>query len=218
MKFTFFQPKELDTLEFQRLIDKFKEDLKELCSGNVDKDGAFEYVTMLLKEARTFECAPQGLFWGFEDPKYMPKDAVIDFIYTPTYVATAFLIKFYMLCEEKWHIQFEKEFSKHNISLKFFRESFYQALWACASTKFAGHGYDAISDKLEALEIFIKADTATFVRRYCGLCQEFDDIFKKEVLNISIKACEGKLIDSWGEDYSERARELLGGCYKILLG
>ena len=106
------------------------------------------------------------LFWGLDEPDSMPSDARVDFFYTPTYLATAFIIKATLIYPDL----LESEDVKNKLI---------KALLGSTARNFSGHGYESIDGKVDAMKIFIAAGTGTFISMHPYFCQEFTDLFYK---------------------------------------
>ncbi len=207
MKYTFFQPEKEDFIEYQGVIDKFREDFDALCNGDADKTDVYEFVYEIIKNAKTLKHNPEMVFWGFGEPEQWPSDCRVDYIYIPTYIATAFLIKSLQLYPQLFDVT-SRELMKINRSFYSLDIFISGAMLTCTGRGFSGHGYDDISGKLDALEIFIKGDVLGFVDRFPKLCPEFTELLKTTICKLRNEAHNGGLSNPWGTNYSDRTLKL----------
>jgi len=125
----------------------------------------------------------------FFDSRKIPSDAVVDFIYTPTYLCTAILMKAYMTGFESFTLNAQSALKK---GLKM---STYKNL--------RGHGYEAFKGQIEALNIFMKAGVKEFIDIHPELCPEFTQMIDKIVSNYKDKILASDYTGMWGESYEE---------------
>ena len=125
----------------------------------------------------------------FFDSRKIPSDAVVDFIYTPTYLCTAILMKAYMTDSESFTL-------KAQSALK-------SGLKMSTSKNLRGHGFEAFKGQIEALNIFMKAGVKEFIDLYPGLCPEFTQMIDKIVSNYKDKILASDYKGSWGESYED---------------
>ena len=121
------------------------------------------------------------------DSYKIPGDAVVEFIYMPTYISTAILMKAYMTDCESFTL---KEKSALSNGLKM------------SSTKnLYGHGYDGIKEQIEALNIFMKAGLKEFIDLHSDLCPEFTEMIEKIISSYKDKILASDFTGPWGESY-----------------
>ena len=77
---------------------------------------------------------------------------------------------------------------------------------------FAGAGYEGLEGLIETLTLFTSAGTAEFVEKYPNLCKPFSELYSSSMDFIRHGIEEGALKGNWGEDYTEKAEELMELC------
>lgn len=121
------------------------------------------------------------------DSYRVESDARVDFCYMPTYICTAILMKAFILdCDVMT--------GKDDV-LK-------SALSACCSRGLAGHGYDSLKGKIEALKVFMKGGLREFLLFYPELCPEFTEMIQSVSESFINKEETGDLSGVWGESYA----------------
>lgn len=195
-KVSFYRPKEVNVSEFETIVDNMREDLSRLCKGEFDTEGINDYVEGLVKEATPLKHRSDMLFWKLDEPENMPSDARVDFVFTPTYIASAFIMKAALLSPE----------IMNNDKVK---TTLAAALQGCTARGFAGHGYENNIGRVRALKIFSSAGTRQFIGKYPDLCPDFTRLYKKTVKYIKTWVKENNAVDAWGSDLSNEAKEVL---------
>lgn len=135
-----------------------------------------------------------GSFKFFDSYK-IPSDARIDFIYTPTYLCTAILMKAYMSDAESFTLNAKSALTK---GLKM----------SCAKN-FRGHGYDAFKGQIEALNIFIKAGIREFIDLHPNLCLEFTEMIENITSTCNDKIIRSDFTGPWGESYEDDIKSVM---------
>ena len=129
-----------------------------------------------------------GSFKFFESRK-IPVEAVVDFIYTPTYLCTAILMKAYMTDSDSFTLKAESALKK--------------GLKMSTSKNLRGHGFEAFKGQIEALNIFMKAGVKEFIDLHSDLCPEFAEMIDKIVSSYKDKILASDFIGMWGESYED---------------
>jgi len=129
-----------------------------------------------------------GSFKFFESRK-IPVEAVVDFIYTPTYLCTAILMKAYMTDSDSFTLKAESALKK---GLK---------MSTCKNLR--GHGYEAFKGQIEALNIFMKAGVKEFIDLHSDLSPEFAEMIDKIVSSYKDKILSSDYTGMWGESYED---------------
>ena len=112
-------------------------------------------VRKLVAGFKEYDTIPDKRFYALFDPRKVPADARVDFVYTPTYFACAIII-----CAVS---EYEDLLEDEAI-----RETLYYGLNGCTGRKFLGAGYDDIDGFLDAMEIFAQS-SAIISRTPCFL-------------------------------------------------
>lgn len=208
IKCTFYRPEKISILESSNIIGKLRYDITELDNKRVDELSIYVYAMKLADKALPLERCPGMCFWGFDEPGNMPSEARIDYFYTPTYLATAFLIKAVLLHPELLD-EDELCWEYADKCVETIKRVLPMALKGCTGRGFQGHGFDAAEGVLDAMEIFIEAGTTEFVNKYPEMCPEFTDLYSKTLEFMKERVKEGEWSNEWGESYFDRAEEVL---------
>ena len=128
-KVSFYRPKEVNISEFEAIVNNMRVDLERLCKGDFDSKEINDYVAGLVKEATPLKHRSDMLFWKLDEPGNMPADARVDFVFTPTYIASAFIMKAALLTPELMNDDKIKS-------------TLAAALLGSTARGFAGHGYE----------------------------------------------------------------------------
>lgn len=195
-KVSFYRPKEVNIEEFDTIISNMRIDLQKLCAGEYDEETACAYAYSLIHEGRPLAKRNDVLFWGLDEPRNMPADARVDYFYTPSYIATAFLIRTTL---------FYPELLKNEI----FTTKLSRALRGTTLRSFSGHGYENNKGRIEAIRIFASAGTREFIMNYPGICRKFTRDYKNTVEIIDDLVANSQAKTMWGEDFSTEAKEVL---------
>ena len=161
---SFYRPKEVNISEFEEIVTNMREDLVLLGEGEFNEKEVKSIVKKLLDEAKPLKHRKDMLFWGLDEPDDMPSDARVDFFYTPTYLATAFIIQAVLLYPAI-------------LAPAETRSKLSKALLACTGREFYGHGYEREGGRIDAIKIFASANTYSFISKYPNLCIDFTDLY-----------------------------------------
>lgn len=121
------------------------------------------------------------------DSYRVESDASVDFCYMPTYICTAILMKAFIL---DCNVMTGKD------------DVLKSALSACCSRGLAGHGYDSLRGKIEALKIFMKVGLREFLLYYPELCPEFTEMINTVSELFTNKEKVKEFRDTWGESFA----------------
>lgn len=193
---SFYRPEEVNVREFEAIVDKMRDDLSKLCNGEFRTDDVKDYVQGLVAEATPLKHRQDMMFWKLDEPDKMPSDARVDFVFTPTYIAAAFIIKSVLNVPE----------IMDDDSV---RSTLAATLLGSTARGFAGHGYENNIGRVRAAKIFASAGTRQFIEKYPDLCPEFTELYKKTVEDIRTWVEDNKAVDLWGSDFSDEAKEAL---------
>lgn len=201
MKFIFENGKKVDIELWTKINEKLMQDLIEISSS--DRCVSFKivqkYVEDLFAKLDTIDYVGnrEMLFLAFEDPKTMPADARVDFVYRPTYIVSTILMTIAVRYPEIW---------KENN----FKSVLSKLLNACTGRSFLGAGYESVPGLLETLRIFAIGDTLKFVQKYSDVSEKFTAQLAKAITFLETEVCTGKEKNAWtGKDYSEKGKEIL---------
>ena len=134
-----------------------------------------------------------GSFKLFDTFK-IPTDARVDFIYTPTYICSAILIKAYLTDPEAFNLKA--------------KSSLYSGLKISTAINLRGHGYEALKGQIDALKIFQKAGLKEFIDLYPDFCPEFSEMIEKITAEYQKKEDEEKFLGPWGESYEAEIKQI----------
>lgn len=207
MKNKFCPTKKTCLKTWDEILTGMREDLVTLTKGDVDEAEARTCLNDLLSQALPARHDPDMLFLCFDLPENMPGDARVDYLYTPTYLAAAIamgiLTRFPEIADGEYLA------GSGTMPTDTAMRILSGVMLGCTQRGFSGHGYDAMSGRLDALEIFIKADALRFITEHPALCPEFNRCFLRTFSECRAACDRGQLVGMWGEDYAERFSELL---------
>ena len=202
MKCTFYRPKAVDFKEWEAIRGKLLADLDELESGKVPEREVVLYLETLFSLAKPLEKEPGMRFFGFDKPGRMPSDVRVDFFYWPTYIAAALGMKACLLCPGiLGKVRTPDGQDAENILCAVLR--------ACTGRGFYGDGYDDVKGLVEVTEFFVDHGAREFIEQ-CGVpCPEFNECFTQALLFLLAGVSRGSVAGAWGDDYTERACDIL---------
>lgn len=206
---TFYRPEHVNIDEYENIVGKLELDLQKICSETIDPLSIYYYVYKLLRTAEPLENDADKYFLGLGNPRTMPSDARVDFFYKPTYLATAIIIKACMICPELIDEKEDCVWEHADECMKKIREVLPRMMSSCTGRGFSGHGYSGLEGLIETLGIFKYADVEGFLEKHPELCEDFSALYRSTLEMISEKVATETLTNSWGEDYTDAARELL---------
>ena len=155
MNCTFYRPEKLLFEECENIVGKLAYDLYLLENDKCKRYEVEDYVDKLLSMVKTVEHNDKMGFLGFGDPEKLRTEERILLIYRPTYLATAFIIKAFMLYPDMVCEKREK-----NLAL---------LLMGCSGRGFRGFngfypGEPAYTTK-ECIELFERIGTEEFLKK-----------------------------------------------------
>lgn len=206
MKCTFYRPEKTNLNEYRNIIGKMQYDLLTL-DKSTDPLDVYYYVLSLCRNAKPLNENSEMCFWGLADPETMPSDARVDFFYRPTYMAAAFIMKAIVLFPELLSGDMAWEFEDECQTAV--REVFPKTLLGCTGRAFMGSGYGDIDGLLDTMAIFSQAGTDEFVKKHPDFCPVFTQQYNDAMQFIRSKVNEGEWRGTWGEDYHEKAIQIL---------
>ena len=202
MKCTFYYPKTINTKEWDAIRGKLKSDLEELETGKAPEREVALYLETLLSQADTLEKNPAMRFFGFDKPEHMPSDARVEYFYWPTYIAAALGMKACLL--------YPGILGKVRTQDGQNAEEILRAiLLACTGRGFRGHGFDDVKGLVEVTEFFVDHGAREFIEQCEIPCPEFTECFTQALLFLLAGVSRGSVAGDWGDDYTERAYDIL---------
>lgn len=168
-KFQFL--KTADTTKMLALVQNMHDVLDSIDNGSIPNKKGYSlkvlqgYLSSLIKNQRgSLTQTKPGSWCVAPDDCQMPSDARVDFIFRPTYLATA------TLCRCLY------EFPIIALSIKGYREALEQGLLFCTYRNFEGHGFDADDGIRETLRILSIGKVTWLIDRHKDLCPELAKI------------------------------------------
>ena len=136
--------------------------------------------------------------WGVvPDDARMPADARVDFIFHPTYIATATLGR--ALCE----------YPLLALSIPGYAESLRAGLDFCSKRQLQGHGYGGDEGAIFALQILSMGKIPWLLNRHPDASPELKDAVDAIASNFAARLESGDARGVWGEEYSDGFRAAL---------
>ena len=180
----------------RKIIDDLQTTLTDAALG-MNREKMENVVRKLVSGFKEYDTIPDKKFYALFDPRKVPADARVDFVYTPTYLACAVII----CAVSEYEDLLEDEAIK---------ETLYYGLNGCIGRKFLGAGYDDIDGFLDAMEIFAQCDVMSFIARFPEFNPLFNAAIKEAVTYLQDGLCSGKVKDPWnGESYEDKAKPIL---------
>lgn len=199
MKFEFITTTTVDTSAWNKSNKKLEQDLQEITTKAVSEKEIVAYLNDMVRALRTVKndkCCNM-LFLMYDEPSSMPGDARVEYVYKPTYIASAIMMtamnRFDLVAKDST-----------------FQKTVTMLLEASLGREFRGAGYDEYVGYLDALQIFATGDTLAFIEKYPTINERFVRELQKAICFLEDEICSGKIRDMWsGEPYSTRGKEVL---------
>ncbi len=205
---TFYRLKEVDVFRMLYMAEQMKKTLYSLADGTIPgEEYTLEdlktYCISLVEGQYRFHTStglrPGG--WPLTEEVRMPGDARVDFIFFPTYIAVATLSRVLL------------DYPDIALQIKGYGWALVSGQLFSTHRGLNGHGYDATSEMLKALEIFCKGGVPRILNEYPDFAhrklRELVDKIEKRL----VKAlATGNTIAGFGGDYRneyEKALEAL---------
>ena len=204
MKCTFYRPKTAGLTEWDEIIAKMRSDLEEMEHSKIDTKELEAYAEALLAQAEPLEKNPAMRFFGFDKPETMPSDARVDYFYWPTYIATVLVMNAVLRHPSILRSSENEEILR-------------SCMLGCTGRGFKGHGFDDIRGLVEVMEFFTAHNVGEFLAKF-GVCPEFEEQYEKALSFLKEGVLKGSVSGSWGDDYTERAYNLLVDAGKLPYG
>ena len=206
---TFYRPEKVSIREFSNIVRKMEKDLDTFCREPIDEISIRRYVEVLLNQAQPLKGRPEMFFLGLDDPRSMPSDARVDFFYRPTYIGAAIIIRAVLLYPDLLDAKAGLTENCDSEDEKTLKNVLPCLLKGCTGRNFAGAGYEGLVGLIETLTLFTSAGTSEFVEKYPNLCKPFSELYTSSMDFIRNGIKEGTLKGNWGEDYTEKAEQLM---------
>ena len=178
------------TRTLQNSLAEMQETLDCLSSGHGELSESRELIISLI------ENQDDRGFWSLIPSPYVDSDARVDFWYTPTYIATAIMMHFYL------------HYKSAALKIPSFEFALKKGLEASTGRGLNGHGYEAIAGRLDALQIFSKGNLMHFVRAYPECSPKFTDMITNIIKWLTIALETGNTKGDWGEEYKPKMEEV----------
>lgn len=149
--------------------------MKELLKSNK--------TTLSLEELHSFQ-TEDGSFGLFNDYQ-IPREARIDYIYIPTYIGTAILMKEYL--------NGNKDVEKGLI----------KGLELTQKTNLTGHGYEGEKSRIDSLKIFIAGGLGEFLEMKKEISPKFHEMIHNILHEYNSRIINEETKGAWGEDYQK---------------
>ena len=202
MKCTFYRTKEVNMDEWVLIRQKLYEDLKELDKRKTPEREVIEYLEELLPQAEPAGKNPVMRFFGFEKPENLPSEERVEFCYWPTYLAAVFTIESTLLYPG---ILKRVKLPGGQKAEEIFRA----VLTGCTGRGFRGHGFDDVKGLVEVTEFFVECGAQEFLKQNKNAYPEFEECLSNALMFLFTGVMKGKVAGTWGDDYTDRAREIL---------
>ena len=176
MNCTFYRPATINLKEFENIIGKLHHDLHLLKTQKHSEWSAYTYFYSLSRHAEPLKKNPAMRFFDLAAPESMPSDARVDYIYRPTYIATAFMMKAVLLypglMNEATFLGSELKFTVDTV-----KETLSACMLACTGRDFDGAGVLKLKD---CVKLFTDAGADEFLKKYPDLCPQFTKLYREK--------------------------------------
>lgn len=173
MNCTFYRPATINTTEYENIIGKLSYDLHLLKTEEQNEWSVYRYFYALSCHASSNKRNPAMRFLDLADPASMPSDSRVYYVYRPTYIATAFMMKavlmFPSLMNEDDFLDSELDFTVDTV-----KETLTACMLACTGRGFDGAGIMKLKD---CVKLFSDAGADEFLEKYQDLCPEFAQLY-----------------------------------------
>jgi hypothetical protein len=180
------------------IIASMKELLDALDGGAIPNDTDYSledlagYLTSLVEGQRGSVGRTMPGSWAVvPDDDGMPSDVRVEFIFTPTYIATATLTR--GLCDHPLIA----------LAIPGYREALQTGMLFCAARNLQGHGYDATDGVIDALGILSLGKVPWLLERDPAFCPELKAAIDEAARYMARCLTDGTATGSWSEDYTD---------------
>lgn len=154
-----------NTESYPYVVKKLRLDLEELQYGNVPEDEVRAYVEMILTQIEVLFDNETARYLSCGNPSDMPFDIIVEYVLTPTYIATAILCRAY---REYDSVRDIPEI-QNTIGL---------LMQGCMFSHFRGHGFYWVDGLIDAMNIFASGRIHKFVLENSGVNELFEGQFQ----------------------------------------
>lgn len=176
MNCTFYRPENINTLEFDNIIGKMSYDFHLLSTEETDEWAVYLYIYRLCQLAKNVGHNPKMKFLGLAEPEGMPSDARVDYLYRPTYIATAFIMKSILLypslLDEETFLDSDLDFS-----VELVKSTLSDLMFGCTGREFDGAGVFKMTD---CFKLFEAAGISEFMTKYFNICPAFFEMYSEK--------------------------------------
>ena len=165
----------------QKILNRSKKIYEDIVYGGAEG----KEMRTLLKELIRMQ--KQDGFWRGINPEKCPSDARVDFVYFPTYYATAALIYAYLHSRDRWSKGASKALDK--------------GLRAAMGRKLQGHGFGATGEMMTALAIYRTAGLYQYIN--CNPYHPFSRMIKEIFSDMRLALNTGKTTSDWNRNFKE---------------
>jgi hypothetical protein len=183
------------------LIDSMMDVLESLDEGLIPNEADYtrddlqSYVASLVSGQRKRLGRTKGGSWSVAPSDAgMDSDARVDFVFRPTYIATATLCR--VLCE----------FPLVALSIPGYRRALMTGMRFCSHRSLQGHGYEADAGAIDALRVLSLGKVPWLLHRHPDACPELKTAIDEVANDMAHRLVDGTAHGAWGEDYSEGFR------------
>ncbi|EEG79114.1 gamma-glutamylcyclotransferase family protein [Dethiobacter alkaliphilus] len=181
----------LNVNELEGFMNQFNQSLDELASGKAEHKQVHQLIQSLLHTQNE-----EG-YWPLIPSPNVDGDIRVAYWFMPTYIASAFLMHYYLQADAK------------NKSL--IEDALIKGLQASTKGSLNGHGHDALRGRIQAVEIFKKGNVIKFLEQYPNLAPGFTTLISKIAEGFNNALMSGETRGDWGEEYQEDIKKALAG-------
>ena len=193
-----------DSRRMSSLVDAMQDLLEALDDGEIPNRKDYSlgnlktYLASLVRRQRKSLSGIKPGSWAVHEGNFeMASDARVDFIFRPTYIATATLSRCLF------------EYPLTALSLRGYRRALKTGLLFCSYRDLRGHGYRSDSGIIDAFRILSLGKVPLLLRRHPDFCPELKSVIDSVARDMEKRLSTGSTVGIWGEDYSEKFRSAI---------
>lgn len=194
----------VDISRMTDIIESMQELLEALDEGMVpsspdySEDDLKGYLTSLVKGQRDFLGSTGPGSWAVApNDDDMVSDARVDFIFRPTYIATATLTRSL------------REYPLIALGISGYRTALQTGMKFCSYRGLMGHGYEAEAGAIDALRVLSLGKVPWLLHRHPDFCPELKNALDEVARDMAQRLSDGDTSGVWGEDYSDGFRSAI---------
>lgn len=187
-----------------RIIDAMAEVLEALDEGLIPNESDYTrddlscYLQSLVSGQRGSLGRTKPGSWAVApDDSDMDSDARVDFIFIPTYLATATLSR--AICE----------FPLITMAIPGYVKALLSGMTFCSYRKLQGSGFEGDPGAINAMRILSLGKIPWLLNRHPDACHELKQVIDDVANGMAQRLINGSATGMWGEDYSEGFRSAL---------